>query len=101
MLGYPDQALTRSQEACSLAQQLSHAYSLGFALHFAGSLHQYRREMQRVHERAEASVALAREHGFVRWLAGGMARQGWVLAHQGAVQEGIEQTSRPSAPGVP
>jgi predicted ATPase len=91
MLGYPQQALARSQEAYGLAEQLSHPYSLGFALHFAGSLHQFRRELPRAHERAEAVVALAREHGFVRWLAGGMMRQGWLLAHQGAVQEGVAQ----------
>jgi class 3 adenylate cyclase/predicted ATPase len=91
MLGYPEHALTRSQEACTLAQQLSHAYSLGFALHFAGTLYQYRREVQPTQEQADAVMALAREQGFVRWLAGGMVRQGWVLAQQGAVAQGIEQ----------
>jgi predicted ATPase len=91
MLGYPEHALARSQEACTLAQQLSHAYSLGFALHFAGTLYQYRREVQPTQEQAEAVMALAREQGFVRWLAGGMVRQGWALAQQGAVAQGIEQ----------
>ena len=31
-LGYPDQALKRSQEALTLAQELSHPFSLAFAL---------------------------------------------------------------------
>ena len=32
-LGYPDQALKRSQEALTLAQELSHPFSLAFALY--------------------------------------------------------------------
>ncbi len=91
MLGYAEQALTRSQEALSLARQLSHAYSLGFALHYAGVLRQSRREAQFVQEWAEATIALSREQGFVQWLEGGMFLRGWALAEQGLAQEGIEQ----------
>jgi len=32
ILGYPDQGLTQSQEAVTLAQQSAHPFSLGFAL---------------------------------------------------------------------
>ena len=91
MLGYPDQALKRSQEALTLAQELSHAYSMGMALHFAGMLHRWRREAHLVQERAEAAIAFSSEQGFVRWLAGGMFRRGWALAEQGTVEEGIAQ----------
>ena len=44
LLGYPDQALQRSQEALTLARELSHPFSLAFALFFAAMLHQYRGE---------------------------------------------------------
>lgn len=91
MLGYPDQALTKSHEALALAQELSHPYSLGFALHFAGTLHQSRRELQAVQERVDAVIALSREHGFVQYLTWGMMRQGWILVEQGAAAEGIAQ----------
>ena len=91
MLGYPDQALTRLSEACALAQGSSHAYSLGFAWQFAITLHQYRREPQRVREYAETAMAFADERGFVRWLAGGMIGRGWALAEQGLIEEGIAQ----------
>ena len=40
MLGYPDQALQRSHEALTLAQELSHPFSLALALYFAAWLHQ-------------------------------------------------------------
>ena len=91
LLGYPDQAIIRSQEALTLAQKLSHAYSLGLALFFAAVLHRCRLEMQLVQERTEAIIALSSQQGFVRWLGGGMCLQGWTLAEQGSVEEGIVQ----------
>jgi predicted ATPase len=91
LLGYPDQALARSREAGALAQELSHTYSQGFARQFAITLHQFRREPQRVREYAEAALAFADERGFVRWLAGGMIGRGWALAEHGVLEEGIAQ----------
>jgi predicted ATPase/class 3 adenylate cyclase len=90
-LGYPDQALRRSHEALTLARQLSQPYTLASALHFAASLHIWRREARLVQERIEATIGLAREHGFTRWLVGGMIRRGWALAELGSVEEGIAQ----------
>ena len=87
-MGYPDRALTKSQEALALAQQLSHSYSLGHALHFASALHYWRREAQLVQTRAEAAIALSLEQGFGRWLEGGMMLRGWALADQGLAEEG-------------
>jgi len=91
LLGYPDQALHQAQEAFSLAQALSHAYSLCFVLHFTSTLHAWRREIPLVQEKSEAVIALASQHGFARWLAGGKARRGWALVEQGRVEEGIAE----------
>jgi class 3 adenylate cyclase/DNA-binding winged helix-turn-helix (wHTH) protein/tetratricopeptide (TPR) repeat protein len=92
-LGYADQALVRSQEALTRARQLAHAYSLGYALHFAAMLHKWRREPQRVQEYSEAAIEFSRELGFPRWLGGGLIRHGWALAMQGSefAEEGIRQ----------
>jgi len=91
MLGYPDQALTKSQEALTLAQEVSHVYSLAFALHFATLLHQSRREVQFVQEQAEATIALSSEHGFIITLGAGVRMRGWALVEQGLAEQGIEQ----------
>jgi tetratricopeptide (TPR) repeat protein len=91
MLGYPEQALTRSRAACALARELSHPYSLAYALAQASALYIFRREAQRVQEQAEAAIELAREQGFARWLGVGLAWRGWALAEQGAVQDGLAQ----------
>ncbi len=45
-LGYPDQALKRSQEALTLPQELNHPDSLAAALGWSALFHQYRREVQ-------------------------------------------------------
>ena len=63
-LGYPDQALQKSEAARTLAQELSHPFSLAAARVFAAMLHQLRRERALTQEWAEAGITLAREHGF-------------------------------------
>jgi predicted ATPase len=91
MLGYPDQALQRSQEALILAQEVSHPYTLGWALNWAARLHQCRREEQTVQEHAEGAIALCTEQGFALYAAGGTIMQGWALAAQGHGEEGTTQ----------
>jgi predicted ATPase len=92
--GYPDQGLTRSHEAVTLAQQSAHPYSLSFVLSFAATLHQFRREVRAVHERAEASIIVATEQGFPVWMAWGSLLGGWALAYQGKAKEGIAQINQ-------
>jgi len=91
MLGYPDQALQKSREAITLAQELSHPHSLAFALCFAAELHQFLRETQAAQERAEAAITLSTEQGLPFWLARGVFERGWALAEQGSGEEGITQ----------
>jgi predicted ATPase len=93
-LGYPDQALIKSQEAHSLALESVHVYSLVFALYFAALLHQWRREIEAALEKAEAAISLSSQHGFNLWLEGGMFIRGWALVEQGSVEEGIEHLRR-------
>jgi predicted ATPase len=91
LLGYPEQALTRSHEAVTLAQELSHPHSLASALDYAAFVHCYRREAHATQERAEAGMALASEKGFPQFVALGMIMRGWALAVQGQGEEGIAQ----------
>jgi len=91
LLGYLDQALQRSHEALTLAQDLAHPFSLAYALTFAAWVHQLRREGQAAQARAEALCALAREQGFAFLLATGTMHQGWALAEQGQSIEGMVQ----------
>ena len=90
-LGYPDQAQQRSHDALTLAYERSHPYSLGYALSGSATVHQLRREVRPVQERTGAMMALATEQGFPVYLALGSIRQGWALAAQGQIEEGISQ----------
>jgi predicted ATPase len=88
-LGYPDQALKRSHDALTLAQELSHPSSLAVALANAAVLHQLRGEIQATQRQTEELLALSREQGFLHLAPLGTVMQGWVLAEQGQVEEGI------------
>jgi predicted ATPase len=90
-LGYPDQALQRSQEALAWAQGLSHPFSSVGALLTAVIVHRLRREGQAAQERAETVMTLSAEQGFVLPLAHGTLHRGWALAEQGQGEEGIAQ----------
>ena len=90
-LGHPEQAQKRSDEALTLAQELSHPFSLALALNYGARLHQFRREGKRVQERAEAVITLSTEQGFAIWLAEGTCYRGLVMAQQGQGDEGISE----------
>ena len=90
-LGYPDQALQRSQQAVTLAQELSHPFSLAFALEGVAEIYQFRREAQQTQEGAEALMTLSTEQRFAFWLVSATVLRGWALAEQGQGAEGMAQ----------
>jgi predicted ATPase len=93
-LGYPDQGLTRNDEAVTLAQQIAHPYSLGFALLCVAEIHQMLREVRSTQECAEVAIRLATDQGFLQFKAFSSIVHGWTLAHQGQAQEGITQITQ-------
>ncbi len=78
-----------SQTSITLAQKLSHSFSLAYALGHAARLHQFRREEHAIQERTEAAIALSTEQGFPFFLTQGVIFRGVVLAEQGWGHEGI------------
>ncbi|MSQ47734.1 MAG: hypothetical protein EXR78_04980 [Deltaproteobacteria bacterium] len=90
-LGYPDQALAKSQDAARLAQELSHSHSLAYAFNFAAGLHLLRQESQRAQQRAEEAQRLSIAHEFPIWAAMGQILSGGALIHQGMTKQGTPQ----------
>ncbi|MDA2919111.1 AAA family ATPase [Desulfobacterota bacterium AH_259_B03_O07] len=90
LMGYPDQALTKSNEAMTLAQQQSHPYSLAIAHVFSSWLHQFRRESKLTLERADKLIEISAEQGFPQWLPLGNIMRGWALIDRGEERNGIE-----------
>jgi predicted ATPase len=91
LLGYPDQAAGHSREAVALGRELRQPSTLALALHFAAMLRQYRREVPPTRVSAEATRAIANDHGLSFWRACGQVMSGWALAEQGARASGIAQ----------
>jgi class 3 adenylate cyclase/predicted ATPase len=90
-LGYPDQALKRGHAAVALAQEVSHPFSLAYALNFVTECHRLCGEVQAARERAEEAIRLSTEQGFSLWATTATMLQGWTLAMQGQGEEGIAQ----------
>ena len=90
-LGYPAQAVWRSQEALALAQELAHPYSLTVTRYWMARLHFLRREVPAVQEQADALLTLATAHGFPSFVAHGTCWHGWALAMQDQGETGMAQ----------
>jgi class 3 adenylate cyclase/predicted ATPase len=90
-LGYPAQAVRRSQEALALAQALGHPNSLGVAQMWAAYLYHHRREAAAVQAQADALVALGTAQGFPVYVGTGTFWRGWALAVQGQGKAGLAQ----------
>jgi len=102
LLGYPDQALATSHTALTLAQGLSHSFSLAFALIFAAGICQFRGEGRTAQELAEKAIVLCQEQGFPVWLAFGLIARGLGARRAGTRRGGnCARCARVSPPGRP
>jgi predicted ATPase len=91
LLGYPEQALQRSQDALRLAREQSHPFTLSLTLATVALLQQMRRDGEAPLEHMQASMVLATEHGFPYLRTIGIVLQGWGLTRMGQVAEGMAQ----------
>jgi tetratricopeptide (TPR) repeat protein len=89
--GYSDQALERVRRRLSLAQALSHPFSLVAALSRVVVVHLFRRESQDAQAQAETLLTLTHEHGFAQWLGWGTSMQGWALVERAVLSGAREQ----------
>ena len=96
-LGYPDQALRRSQEALNLARELGQPLMLAEAQYFAAFLHSLRREAGAALTQAQAAVNLATEQSFQHALHWGTFMRGWALAGQGQTASGFAEMEQGAA----
>jgi predicted ATPase len=91
-LGYPEQALRRSQEVVALARELDHPFSLADGLYFAGCMcNKMRRDACALKDNADELVSLSQQSGFPGWLGTGTCFRGAALAMLGQFQEGMAQ----------
>jgi class 3 adenylate cyclase/predicted ATPase len=87
--GYPDQSARAADRALALSRELGHAHTLAHALYTAGAAAVFARDVATVHAHGNDCVAIASEHGFALWAAGGRILQGWADAQRGETTTGI------------
>jgi predicted ATPase len=101
MLGYPEQALQRGQEAFALARELGHPASLGQAQFSVALLRQYRRDVTETLELAEELQVLAADQGLLFYSAAASVLRGWAMVERGRTEEGMAQIRQGFAIGEP
>src|SRR5689334_16024807 len=93
-LGYPEQARKRTSEALTLARELSHPFSLAWALACTAFLYQFLRDSRQTQVTAEEALRLSQEQGFSFMNPYIDFWRGWTLAQQGEVKKGLTQMHR-------
>jgi predicted ATPase len=91
LLGYPAQALARSQQALTLGDERLSPFALAVALHYTGELRYLRREEPRAQEQAEAAIRLATAQGYAEVLRLATCLRGAAVAAQGQTAAGMAQ----------
>jgi class 3 adenylate cyclase len=88
--GHLDRARSRSDSALEHARSISHAHSLGFALHWTWVAARWgRSEPTALLLKADELISLSDKRSFAMWRALGFAFRGWCLAALGQPDRGI------------
>jgi predicted ATPase len=96
-LGFPDQALARTNAAIAEAGMLAHSPSLASSLMGGTILLSLADDRGALDERAEDLVTVATDQGFLFWRPMGMIYRGWVKVQNGDAAEGISLLRHGSA----
>lgn len=91
LLGFPDQAIEENRRNITIAEELSHPFSVALALAYSAIQHQYRREPEAAAELAEAAAAVCRKNGFRYYLSWTPIIRGWARSRKGALAEGLAE----------
>jgi predicted ATPase len=89
LLGCPDQASRRMEEALALARKLESPFSLAYCCTYAATAYELRRELPRAAEYSREAIQISTEHGFDVLRCAGRLHLGAVTAAVGETDAGI------------
>ena len=89
LLGYPEQASGRIQEALTLAEEVAHPFTLAFVQYFAAYYQFDSGSIESALQYIDTLIDLSEEQGFAFWHANAGALRGSCWARAGRNQEGI------------
>jgi class 3 adenylate cyclase/tetratricopeptide (TPR) repeat protein len=90
LLGHPERAVARAEEALAWARTLEHSGSLAQALEMNLLLHSYRRDAAKVIALADEIIDFAGRENFPVHKAKGLVFRGWALAWLSDPHEGVD-----------
>jgi predicted ATPase len=93
MLGYPEKALTRAEEAITLASQLHHPYTTAYIEFHCGLLRLWLRQPELVRKHTVEVLHVAQQYDFALWRALGTCLLGMANAELGRADEGLAQVN--------
>jgi class 3 adenylate cyclase/predicted ATPase len=88
-LGFPDQALARSNAALAEARRLAHPPTLAVTLAVGARLLSFVGDNAALDQQVDPLIAVTTEQGFSHWRALGAIYRGWVKVKNGDVTEGL------------
>jgi predicted ATPase len=89
--GYPDKALTQSNQAIQALRSLSHPYSVAFGLVVNGFLRTTLGDAETTQALMDEAISLSREHGLPLTGSMGSILHGYALSQQGRLEEGMAE----------
>jgi predicted ATPase/class 3 adenylate cyclase len=92
-LGYPEKALTRAEEAMTMASQLHHPYTTAYIGFHCGYLRLWLRQPELVKKHALQVLHVAQQYDFPIWRALGACLGGIADAELGRAEEGLAQVN--------
>jgi tetratricopeptide (TPR) repeat protein len=90
LLGYPEAALTDTDDALKNAREIGQAATLMFALDFTTWLRVWRGNYAAANALLDEVIAVADEKGILFWKAWGSMNQGWLLASTGKAPNAVQ-----------
>jgi predicted ATPase/class 3 adenylate cyclase len=91
ILGYPDQARRRSEEAIARAQELSQPFSMALALNHAAQLNSFLGDFRKAQEQVSALVEISTKHNFRFWAVMGDYMKGLMKTGKGDRTQGLKE----------
>jgi predicted ATPase len=89
--GFPDRAVARAHRAVTLATELRHPFTMGYALYHTSFLHLFREEPEPMRDRAIGALDVADEYELPIWRALGTVLLGAARTDLGQFDEGLNE----------
>jgi len=90
VLGFPDQALNRAEEAWRLSNDVEHPFSQAWARLFLAFVRALRKEWEVARDSADACIAFSKDQGFPAWIPLASMYRGKAMSELGQPRQAIE-----------